>query len=75
MLRQAVQRMLLPVVVFLVARQLLGNGDALLVAALAHALAEARRRWQSFEAYAPSLRRRTGPWASWNASSARLENQ
>ncbi len=66
MLRQAVQRVLLPIVVFLVARRFLGNGDAFLVAALAHALAEARRRWRSFEASVPSPPGRPG--RSWTAT-------
>jgi hypothetical protein len=48
MLRPAVQNLLLPPVVFLVVRHFLGNGDALLVAAFAYAVAEARRRWRSF---------------------------
>jgi len=75
MLRPAVQNLLLPPVVFLVVRHFLGNGDALLVAAFAYAVAEARRRWRSFEACAPSLRGRTGPWGSWrSATRARFGN-
>jgi hypothetical protein len=72
MLRLAVQQLLLPAVVFLVSRRFLGNGDALLVAVVAHAVAEARRRWRSFEACAPSLTKGMGPWPSWPATPARV---
>jgi len=67
-LRRAVQLLLLPAVLFLAARPFLGNGDALLVAALAYAIAEARRRWRCFEACAPALRGRQ----AWRATPARM---
>jgi hypothetical protein len=68
MLRQAVQSLVLPAAVFLGARYFVGNGDALLASAVAFALLEARRRWKSFEACAPLLRRRTGRWPAWTRS-------
>jgi hypothetical protein len=74
MLRLAVQPLLLPAVIFLLGRRFLGNGDALLVAALVHAVAEARRRWRCFQASAPSLTEGTGAWPSWPAASARVGN-
>jgi hypothetical protein len=49
MLRRAVLSLLAPAAVFFVARWFLGNGDALLVAALVYAQAEARRRCRSFQ--------------------------
>jgi len=65
MLLQAVQSLLLPAAVFLGSRHFLGNGDALLASAVAFALVEARRRWRSFEASTPLLKRRMTPWCTW----------
>jgi hypothetical protein len=48
--------------VFFVARVFLGNGDALLVAALAYGCAEARRRCRSFDARTSVLSTQHTPW-------------
>jgi hypothetical protein len=50
-------RLAVPVAAFFLARLFLSNGDALLVAAVAYALLEARRRSRCFEASAPTLTR------------------
>jgi hypothetical protein len=62
MLRRAISHGLIPAVVFFVARAFLDNGDALLVAAVALALVEARRRWRSFQASAPTLSKSASGW-------------
>jgi hypothetical protein len=49
----AVVRLLAPVAAFFFARWFLGNGDALLVAALAYGLVEARHRCRAAPAVTP----------------------
>jgi hypothetical protein len=62
MLRRAISHVLAPAAVFFVARAFLDNGDALLVAAVALALVDARRRWRSFQATAPMLSKSPSTW-------------
>lgn len=62
MLRLGALRLLLPLVVFFAARVFLSNGDALLVAALAYACAEARRRCRSFDARTSVLSTERTTW-------------
>jgi hypothetical protein len=67
MLRRAVLPLLAPAAVFFVARWFLGNGDALVVAALVYAVADARRRCRSFVVSAPAV---SAPRREWPSSSA-----
>ena len=71
MLRRAVLRLLAPAAVFFVVRWFLGNGDALLVAALAYALAEARRRCRSFQVSAQVVSSQSREWPSSQAMRAK----
>ena len=71
MLRRALSHVVLPGAVFFGARHFLGNGDALLVAAVVLALVEARRRWRIFQASAAVLSNSRRAWRSAGAVRAR----
>jgi hypothetical protein len=67
MVRRASVRLLAPVAVFFVARTWLGNGDALLIAALVYGLVEARHRCSA----APAVKPKDRKWPSASAMRAK----
>jgi hypothetical protein len=67
MLRRALVHLLAAAAAFFVARWFLGNGDALLVAALVYGLAEARRRCRA----APAVTEKGRSWPSPSALRAK----